>query len=374
MVSAGETMMGEEERAEAHRTIMRRLSQTGKAQTAKLGLSPAATAFIDLYLDLKRNKDEIRAGKAPRSRLFMGTPHPIMRVEEDVLFFSANFVTSIIDKAELPLPEIPAVIESALGDAFLTSVTIPSDDGEKLKTWGLELATTLLRHGREPLSKVKEKSAALKAIIPKILDALAARLPSVPVKYQFPLLDSLRQFGGDKEAKTIIEYLKELPGDAQRFARPMYIRCICGMGGNVARAFLKGILTGGNASEISSALGGIHREPDKETFDLIEKFFAKETQASRQVKSGAVMALERIGTPRAVAILESAFKEAVTEQEKLGPAFALTRLGSPVAVSYLKELIIKHGTQPTVQSKRLVERIKRILKQYEKDKKKEKKD
>jgi len=355
-------------RKDAHKTILRRLSRSGGAQTSKLGLSPGATAFVDLYLDLHRNKDEIRRGRAPRSKYFHGTPHPEMKVEGEALCFSACFAVFKIDRAEVPLKEVPGLLEAALEKDFTTKVSVATDRKSALNAMRFGLISEVVNLCDPHLAKEAESKASWEALKKKTARVFLEGVNSVSQRDLYPVLNCLKRVGGDKAATALIEKMDGLPRGTRPWIRSMYASAVCGMGGEVSKKYAIKLLAGEDDTLKAAALSGLQQEPDDEVYGLIEKILAQKSSASSVVRSSAIPALERFKSPRAVKILEKAFLETVSAREKYSLACALTRLGNPAAIPYLKEKIEEAEKSEVPRKKARSAYLTRLLENFEKKK------
>ncbi|MHC4473500.1 MAG: serine hydrolase, partial [Planctomycetota bacterium] len=112
---------------------------------------------------------------------------------------------------------------------------------------------------------------------------------------------------------------------------------ICGMPGEVAAGFFRSVMAGEESVSVKSrALFGVRFEPDDETLGRIVSILSPASKASDYLRAAARSALTRIGTPRARAALEKAFRVAV-EDRRYSLAESLTRLGSGAGIPLLEK-------------------------------------
>ncbi len=373
MLLAGQAFAQEPDEAamrdEAHRTIMRRLSVSGKAKTAELKLPRASTAFIDLFLDLKRNKEEIRNRLAPPSRMFMGTPHPTMAKEEKGLRFAACFVNLVIDEAFLPYEEVEGVVKAALDSKFAPAAAIETDGKGKMEAWRFELAAALMQtcfdregKGISPLLKVESFPALRKQLVDKLL----ASVPSTPQDDLYPLLLTIATFGDDETAKALLKLRDAYPPGTEEWIIVMFTNCVCLIPCDTTKALISGILDGKNNNAKNSVLWSIAFDPGDEITGKIAVFFASTAEEMKNLRLAAVQGLSRIKSPLAIKILKSALAAPASSNEEMATAIALVNLDQEEAVPVLrKKLAEMEGKENEAYMAKV---IKEVLAAYEKRK------
>jgi hypothetical protein len=347
-------------RAEAHRTILRRLS--AKADTAKLGLPEASTAFIDLFLDLERNREEIRSGVAPRSARFSGTPHVELKPAAEVLILHASFGRLKIDTVELPYLEMPDLAFVALDEEAFAAARIPDEDEKAFAVRRLSLLSAIALFGDEKLKLGKETGEAWGELRGRIASTFLASLDAVPPTALFPILGALTRLGDDATARALAAHLEKLPASAPPYVRPMLVRAICGLPGPTAEAHLESVLVGEDARLKVSALSAVRRESGEKVFRLVEAMLYPETGEPDLVRGAAIRALEKMGTDRAREVLEKRFADSEND-ERIVLGLALTRMGSDVALPALREALARLEKATDPRSRFLADRIRRNLEQ-----------
>jgi len=363
VVLAAQEPTDEEKRAEAHRTIMRRLSVTEEAKTVTLGLSKDATAFVDLYLDMHRNKDDVRRGRAPRSRMFMGVVHPVMRIVEGRLAFAVSFVQFTIDQVRVPVAELPSILNAALGAKFDDAVRVASDSKRHLPGFTMQLVAEMASVGDAHLDDAARERSGWTELKARAARHIIQALDELGPREMYPVLNCLKRFGDDTTAQALIDKLAAIPErTASLPKRRIYVGAIVGMRGNKARDFFKKIMAGDDTSLKAAALGGLGRAPDEEVYGILEGILAPDTEAGPPLKMAAISALGRFKDPRAVGILEKAFEQATDDMEKYSVACQLTRMNSPAAIPYLeakaKEL------EADKDRRGMADYVKRLLEDY----------
>lgn len=332
----GQDPSEEERRAEAAKTILRRFSATEGAKTAELGLPAEGAAFVDLYLDVRRNLREIRARRAPRSRMFFGTPHAVWKEAEGAVAFHADFVTFTLASVTLPFDQAPAVLEAALGEAFAKAAALPSDGAEEIQAWRLSLAMELVvqcDRAKAPFLGAEKG----KALLARLRAAALENLDKVSPRDIHPLLMFLRSFGDDGTAEAFIARIEALPEGSDPNLRATYVGTVCGMRCPAAAAYLLKQLGGGDPAAKAAAAGAVLPPADDAVLDLLEKILAVDSGEEENVRSRSLNALERVRSDRAVAIMTTLFEETKSDPEKFRAACALARVGRDTAVPYLRE-------------------------------------
>jgi hypothetical protein len=329
----GEEPSDDEMREEAHRTIYRRFS--AQARTETLGLGDEATAVVDLLLDLERNREEVQARRAPRSRLFAGTAHGVVEIVDGKLVCRADFVRFTIDRAEMPLEEVPEVLEAALDAKRFAAARTAEEDEARFAHRRRMLLTGLVGHAGEHLARMKAWSALRPRIAAECLAAIRAK----PGRALFALLDGLSLVGDDATAATLISEIDDLCEGKPAYYRAMYVRGICRIPGKRARAFLLESLSSEDGAIACAALQGVPKEPDEEVLAVVLAFLAEDSKAPWRVVRAAIGTLERNGGAKARAATEAAFGRAKEEEPKYAFACALTRMGSDAAVPWLEKLL-----------------------------------
>jgi len=319
----------EEKRAEAHRTIFRRFSE--KAETAKLGLGEDATAVIDLLLDLERNRAAVRARQAPRSRYFMGTAHGVNEIRDGKLVCMSNFVMFTIDRAEVPLTKIPAMLEAALDGARFASVRTPGESERELNIRRRGLLLTLVRETGEVLAKTKDWESLRPRLAETFMEALDGNLNAA--------LGGLRLVGDDAVAKSLIDRLDELCAGKNPYVRGMIVSAICRMPGKTARAFLLANLRSEDERTRCGALMGVPDEPDAEVMAIVTGCLAKDARPSTAVLRSVLSALERVKSDAARKAVREAFVREQNADAKYSLACSLTRMGDDGAIPWLETLL-----------------------------------
>jgi len=364
-VLAAQEPSEDEMRAEAHRTIMRRFSATEKAKTATLGLSKEATGFVDLYLDMHRNKDDVRRRKAPRSSMFTGVVHPVMKIEEGKLDFAVCFVQLTIDRVQVPLVELPSILAAALESKFTEAVRVSTDSGRNLTGFTLQLVAELASVGdghlddatRERTHWTELKSRATRHLI-RSLDELAR-------SEAFSVLNCLRRIGDDTTAEALIAKLESVPARiAAEQKRRDYARAIAGMRGDKALTFFKKVMAGEDPGLQVAVLHGLQRASSDEVYGILEAIFAPDAKPAPLVRSAAISALARLKGKRAVGILEKAFPAVKNDMAKYFLACELTRMDSLVGVPSLEKKVKEYEADPARQG--MAGYVKRILEEYRK--------
>ena len=122
-------------RAEAKTTIL--IPWSKAAKTAELKMSPEATKMMDLWLDYGRNKF---GGRAKPSAGFRGVPHEVWRCQDGKIFLSCNFVSLVIDSAEISINDSTSIISILSSDEFLTKIKVEGDEDTLLYIWALMLS------------------------------------------------------------------------------------------------------------------------------------------------------------------------------------------------------------------------------------------
>jgi hypothetical protein len=358
--------MDEDGRKEAHRTILRRFSRTEKAKTAELGLPDAAASFVDLYLDAKRNLREVRAGRAPKSRRFMGTAHSGWKPGESSFTFSASFVVFVIDSVTVPYAQVPALLDAALKEGFVKAVSVESDGDGGVGTWDLVLVSDLMTRvckGRAHFENAgeawtKRVEAALQAVV-KRLDDLGPRDRHAPLAF-------LKAFGGEATAEALVEKAGAVPPEDP--VRATLIRTVCGMDTKASAAFFEEILKGDDPAAKGAALSGASAF-DKKTLALAGAILDPDSKEPEAVRRACVQALERSRSGAALDLLETAFASMKTGALKLDAGIALARSGREVSVSYLKQKLAEFEKTPDDRNARgRAAFLRRLLKDLEKKK------
>jgi hypothetical protein len=346
----------EEKRAEAHRTVLRRFSKTEGAETRDLGLPPSSCELIDLLLDTARNEAEARAGRAPRSRMFRGVAHGVTKVEDGKLDYSACFVNLVIDRAEVPLSEVPALLEAAL-DAKRFRCAALERDGDAFEGRRLGLMAMVA-------AGVHRDMASRKSWAPvrdRVADELLAALPAVSGVDPSIILKGLQIIGDDRVAKALIARAASLTGPASdRLRRTVFL-----MDTPAARRHAQEALRGDDLKLATSALYALGGRADPETLEFMERVVAPDSKSPAMLRRAAIHGLERQGTDRARRILEHLFTNAANETERYSMACAATRAGSPKAVPYLRKKLEEFEGSGQVQDVVKANVVRRILAQYE---------
>ena len=353
----------DEKRAEAHKTIMRRFSRAGQAKTVSLKLGAEATAFIDLYLDLERNRHEIRARRAPRSRLFFGTPHAEMRLQGETLAFSAAFANFKIDRADMPMAKVPAVVKAALSPSFVDSVKVATDTPTLLGALRVSMVAALVGTCDEPLRGHATLSGPWKEVREQASAFFLAMLDKTGHRELYTVLHCLRLLGTDDTARVLIKRLEGLPSETPSWVRSMYIRAICGIEGKAARAFALKTLAIPDPRVSSQVLAGLTKDPGEEILKRVETMiFAP--NASQLIVTSAVSMLERVNTARSVGLLTRLFDTGEDDQTRYSAACSLTRLGQDKAVPYLEKLVKELEGSENHRARMRASYVKRLLAKY----------
>ncbi len=356
-------------RAEAHRTIMRRLSVSGKAKTADLKLPQASAAFADLFLDLKRNKDDIRARRAPPSEMFMGTPHPTLAHDQKGIKYAACFVNLVIDEILLPYEEVVGLVKAALDPAFAPAVSIESDSKARIDAWRFEMVATLMEtcfdragKGVSPLLKVESWPALRKLVV----DTLLAAVPSTPKSDLYSILLTISTFGDEETAKALVRFRDGLPAGTEDWVPAMYTNCLCRIPCETTKAMIAGILDGKDEDAKSNVLWAIAFDPGDEITAKIALFFLSTGEEMKNLRMAAVQGLSNIKSAKAIGILRGALKAPASPNEELATAMALVNLDQEEAVPVLrKKLAAIEGDRNQAY---WADRIKAALAAFEKRK------
>jgi hypothetical protein len=355
----------DEQRAEAHRTIMRRFSATEKAKTATLGLSKDATEFVDLYLDMHRNKADVRRRKAPRSSMFTGVVHPVMKIEEGKLDFAVCFVQLTIDRVQVPLVELPSILAAALESKFTEAVGVLTDSKRNLTGFTLQLVAELASVGDGHLDDATRKGSHWTELKSRATRHVIRNLDELTRRELYSVLSCLRRIGDDTTAEALIEKLATIPariGAEQK--RRVYARAIAGMRGEKAVTFFKKVMAGEDLGLRVAVLQGLQRASSDEVYGILGAILAPDARPAPPVKRAAVSALARIKGKRAVGILEKVFPAVKDAMEKYHLACELTRMDSPVAVPYLEKKVKEYEADPARRGR--AGYVKRLLEEYRK--------
>jgi hypothetical protein len=329
----------EERRAEAHRTVLRRLSESEGAKTAKLEISKAATTFIDLYLDLERNRLAVRSREAPKSTMFRGTAHPLVKVEDGVLLYRAAFVNFVIDEARVPLADVPALVAAALDAEDFSAARIGSDDEETFAVWRMGLVALCCSQCDEPLLTDRTLAKGWRRIRDGIGERLVAALDTAGARHAYPLLQALKRVGDAEDAETLIAKIEALPEDAPRFVKPMYASAACGIDCDASRAYREKVLASEDPSLVAAALGSFSGGLDSETRELVEGYISPDAEVPEQVWRSALAVLVRDGSAASARSIRAMYDGARTESMKIEAGISLVRLGDLEPVKWLEEKI-----------------------------------
>lgn len=346
----------EAKRAEAHRSVYRRLSRTGGARTGELGLSKAATTFVDMHLDMQRNRFEARSGRAPRSRMFMGTAHPVIAVEKGRLSYRAAFARFTIDEVSLPIEELIDVLEVAVNAKRFAPAGLTDEKAVRLADLRLGLIADVAAHGQEHLGKNARWTRATEVATAALIAAVAT-LDAIRL---YPLLAGLRRIGDDDATTKLIEILAELPATDRR--KGILRACIAGMPSDAARAFVIETLRSEDEAAIVAVLGGVGKHSGTETIALVGRILEPDSEAHLGLRHNAISALERNAGPAAAKALLRTFEKTPSENEKYHVGCALVRLGSDAPVPWLRKFLVKLQDKDDPQSKARAEAVEQLLK------------
>jgi hypothetical protein len=359
-VLAGEPT-DEEKRAEAHRTVLRRFS--GEANTAEIGLSKAAAAFVDLFLDVQRNIRAVRTRTAPRSTMFMGNAHPQVKVEDGELLYQAAFVNFVIDEVRVPIPDLLPVLAAALDAKALAPAAIETDAESDFTAWRWQLVSLLATQCDEALGGDDRTKEEWRKLRPTLGPGLAAALDTIEVREAFPVLQALMRVGGEDAAKALMAKIEGLPEGSPPYVKPMYARAACGMDCETSRVYRRKMLASGETSLAAAALGSISGDLDDETFGLVEKLLDPEAEVEDQIWQAALRAFEGIGDERSVAAIRKLFEGARKESAKIGAGIALLRLGHDEPVEWLEEKLVELKARTDPRGRWAARAVERALEQ-----------
>jgi len=355
-VAGAQEPTDDEKRADAHRTIFRRFSE--KAETAKLELGAEATAVVDLLLDLERNRAAVRARQAPRSRFFMGNAHGIIEVEGDRLVCRADFVRFTIDRAEVAVAKLPAILDAALDAKRFSPAKTP---GESEREFGIRrrgLLLTLVQRAVAHLTEAKEWKSLRPRLATEFLAALDGNLNAA--------LAGLAVVGDDAVAKKLIGMVDDLCAGKPPYVRGMVTRAICRMPGETARAFLLANLRSEDERIVCGAIMGAPDEPDAEVMAILTGFIAKDATPSPGVLRSVLSALERIKSEAAKKAIREAFEREKDPSAKYSLACSLTRTGDGAAVPWLEELLKTLDAKTDAPSRMKASYVRSLLERREK--------
>lgn len=349
-----------EKRTEAHRTVLRRLSESGGAKTKTLGLTPAASDLVDLYLDLARNQADARAGRAPRSRMFMGIAHGGMKVDGGKLVFEAMFVNLVIDDVKVPVAEVPALVAAALDPEKFRGAALPRD-GAAIDGWRLNLLAEVVATVDGALAGTK----GWPGLRDRAADALLAALPGSGGFEPYPALRCLQTIGDDRVAKALMAKAEALEDSLPRPRWLALPRTVFHMDTPVARHYAKEALKSGESDLVATALRALGPTADEETMAFVEKLLAPDSDTDDVLRRAAIGGLERQGTDRARKILERLFDAAPEGRERYSLACAATRSGSKKAIPYLRKKLTEFEEGGMVEDVVKANVVRRLLEQHD---------
>ncbi len=334
-VASAAELTEDEARAEARRTIMRPLSETGGATTTETGLSKNAAALVDLFLDVQRNKRDIRDRRAPRSPHFFGTPHPRMSVEKGRLRLAACFVKLEIARAEMPLATVPVLLETVLDPAKMVQARIASD-GADFDRFRRSLVADVLVVCDEELAKDRRRRKAWARLRTRAVTDLLEGMKAGVGHELHGMLNVIARFGDEPAALALIALAENLPAGTPAYQKGTYVGAIARMEFSATRDYARKHLEGPDRSLSIAALNGLARRPDERTLQFIERALAPDSKAHEYVRGAALRAMENLATPRAEKALAGVFEKPRGEREKYSVACALLRMGSRRSRKFLE--------------------------------------
>lgn len=354
-------------RDEAHRTVMRRLSVSGKARTADSGISKAAAGFVDLFFDLERNRNAIgnrqRTGHHHQAGVMtMGVPHPRVLVQDGRLRFDVCFGNLLIDRVELPLDEVPMLVERALADGFSAAVELDGEDRVFVDAVRGRMLSLLFAQCDGPLSGADGERVRWLDLREKLAAYFIREFEAAPLDKMTGALGTLGQLGGDTAAAAIVRRVRDLPSGTPPYVAGMLTRTLAGMKGATAAEYVIAILDGTDDALKAQAVGGIGAETDRSVLKRWEKILLDQRTAGT-IRICAIQGGENAQTPRCREVLAEVFLRAEDDDVKYAAACAVTRLGSRAAVPYLREKM--EAMQKTGQQPGVVSYIQSLLKQVD---------
>ncbi|PCJ51385.1 MAG: hypothetical protein COA79_26440 [Planctomycetota bacterium] len=314
------------------------------SKTASLNLSAEATAFIDLFLDFKRNHYALK-----QARVRGGVPHHELKGSSKLLHYKVGYVNMELASLKVPMQEVPKIAQVVLKEIFLKAVQLKPASA-LLPIWRYELLSCLALHCDSQLLKDQKTKKTWNIVRSEILSAILKGIDSVPEKYRYKICKTLTILGDNKLADAVIKKIESCEQtDPLRYT---LVRAIAGMSGEKVNAFVYNTLKEGNADAVLATLWGIQNSPSQKVLNLVANILNRKRKlgsfismkfkdANSLAQSNALSVIERIKTVEARKLLEKIFEQDNNNKFKYNMACALLSMGSSVSLTYLKKLSAK---------------------------------
>jgi hypothetical protein len=292
----------EKAREDARQSYLKRFSQTEGAKTKTLGLSSQGRAYVDLFLDLQRNRMAARAGNAGGRRRMRSSAHHKLAVEGESLYLGAMFTNLVLDEVRVPVREIPELLEICSGKGSLAKVKVEGEDLEVLRGIRMSMlhytynsVQTYRRNQKKDGDWVKAENA-LRLLALASLDDLS---PSMTM----PTLDLLGRLGGESAAKKLIALFHAPPKGAQRYVGSSIVRALASIESPSSDAFLLEIYEGDNAQLRTAFLSMMSTIPGPKTKKAIVALLERAPERGNRDQKAALQALGRMQGQEGIELL-----------------------------------------------------------------------